>query len=160
MLRQRGARREPPPDTARRLPARYRPAYALDGGGDPEELAFGGLLHRYRTGGNVDGLPPGEGMFLACSFWLVSVLALQGEIVEAHELFNGLLDLSNDLGLLAEQYDPTSHTQLGNFPQALTHLALIDAALLLDRQTERPRADSSKSRRRQRQARWRQAVRG
>jgi GH15 family glucan-1,4-alpha-glucosidase len=125
-----------------------------------KELAFGNLVHRYHTSGMVDGLPPGEGMFLACSFWLVSVLALQGEIVEAHELFNGLLDLSNDLGLLAEEYDPTTHAQLGNFPQALTHLALVDAALILDRQTDRPHADPSRSRRRQRQARWRDAVHG
>jgi GH15 family glucan-1,4-alpha-glucosidase len=125
-----------------------------------KELAFGNLVHRYHTSDSIDGLPPGEGMFLACSFWLVSVLALQGEIVEAHELFNGLLDISNDLGLLAEEYDPTTHAQLGNYPQALTHLALIDAALILDRQTDRPHADSSKSRRRQRQARWRQAIHG
>jgi GH15 family glucan-1,4-alpha-glucosidase len=93
-------------------------------------------------------------MFLACSFWLVTVLALQGEIAEAHELFNAVLDLSNDLGLLAEEYEPATGAQLGNFPQALTHLALIDAALILDRQTDRPHIDSTKSRRRQRQARW------
>ena len=104
------------------------------------ELEVGGLLRRYRTDPEMeaDGLPPGEGVFLACSFWLVSVLALQGEIFKAHELFNKLLDLRSDLGLLAEEYDPVEQRQLGNFPQALTHLALVDAALILDRQTERP----------------------
>ncbi|HEX4520244.1 MAG TPA: glycoside hydrolase family 15 protein [Gaiellaceae bacterium] len=103
------------------------------------ELEVGGLLLRYRTdpGLESDGLPAGEGVFLACSFWLVSVLALQGQIFDAHELFNNLLDLRSDIGLLAEEYDPAEGRQLGNFPQALTHLALVDAALILDRQTER-----------------------
>jgi GH15 family glucan-1,4-alpha-glucosidase len=104
------------------------------------ELTVDGLLLRYRTGSPAapDGLPAGEGVFLACSFWLVSVLALQGEIYEAHELFNRLLDLRSDVGLLAEEYDPAADRQLGNYPQALTHLALVDAALVLDRQTDRP----------------------
>ena len=94
------------------------------------ELEAGGLLHRYRTNPEMeaDGLPAGEGVFLACSFWLVSVLALQGEVFKAHELFNSLLDLRSDLGLLAEEYDPVRQRQLGNFPQALTHLALVNAA--------------------------------
>ncbi len=107
-----------------------------------DELEVAGLLRRYRTDPamQADGLPGGEGVFLACSFWLVSVLALQGAIFEAHELFNKLLDLRSDLGLLAEEYDPVAQRQLGNFPQALTHLALVDAALTLDRQTARPHA--------------------
>jgi GH15 family glucan-1,4-alpha-glucosidase len=114
------------------------------------ELTVDGLLLRYRTDNApaVDGLPPGEGVFLACSFWLVQVLALQGEVVEAHELFNRLLDLRNDVGLLAEEYDPVGDRQLGNFPQALTHLALVDAALILDRQTERPHFRPTATRRR------------
>jgi GH15 family glucan-1,4-alpha-glucosidase len=97
------------------------------------ELSVGGLLLRYlpEDGGAVDGLPPGEGVFLPCSFWLASVLALQGEHDEARELFERLLDLRNDVGLLAEEYDPVAKRQLGNFPQAFTHLALVGAALAL-----------------------------
>ena len=79
----------------------------------------------------MDGLPAGEGVFLACSFWLVEVLALQGKLDEARDLFERLLDLRNDVGLLAEEYDPASGRQLGNFPQAFTHLALVGAALAL-----------------------------
>ena len=97
------------------------------------ELSVDGLLLRYlpEDGGAVDGLPPGEGVFLPCSFWLASVLALQGEHDEARELFERLLDLRNDVGLLAEEYDPIAKRQLGNFPQAFTHLALVGAALAL-----------------------------
>jgi GH15 family glucan-1,4-alpha-glucosidase len=97
------------------------------------ELTVDGLLLRYRTeeDGSVDGLPPGEGVFIACSFWLVEVLALQGELDDARELFERLLDLRNDVGLLAEEYDPRARRQLGNFPQAFTHLALVGAALAL-----------------------------
>ena len=96
------------------------------------ELGVDGLLRRYRTGEtSVDGLEGSEGVFLACSFWLVSVLALQERQVEARELFERLLDVRNDVGLLAEEYDPGENRQLGNFPQALTHLALVDAALTL-----------------------------
>ena len=97
------------------------------------ELSVDGLLLRYlpEDGGAVDGLPPGEGVFLPCSFWLVAALALQGEHDEARELFERLLDLRNDVGLLAEEYDPISRRQLGNFPQAFTHLALVRAAMAL-----------------------------
>ncbi len=97
------------------------------------ELSHDGLLLRYlpEDGGAVDGLPPGEGVFLPCSFWLASVLALQGHHDEARELFERLLDLRNDVGLLAEEYDPVARRQLGNFPQAFTHLAVVGAAVAL-----------------------------
>lgn len=90
-------------------------------------LSEGDLLRRYETDGS-DGLPAGEGCFLPCSFWLVDNLALAGEASEARRLFEALLDLRNDVGLLAEEYDPSAGRQIGNFPQALTHLALINSA--------------------------------
>jgi GH15 family glucan-1,4-alpha-glucosidase len=92
-----------------------------------------GLVLRYRTHEGVDGLPPGEGMFLACSFWFADNLVLLGRIDEAHALFERLLALRNDLGLLAEEYEPRVKRQVGNFPQAFSHLALIDTALNLTR---------------------------
>jgi len=97
------------------------------------ELTYDGLLLRYlpENGGSVDGLPPGEGAFLPCSFWLAAVLAVQDKEDEARELFERLLDLRNDVGLLAEEYDPVAKRQLGNFPQAFTHLALVVAALAI-----------------------------
>ena len=97
------------------------------------ELSVDGLLLRYlpEDSAGVDGLPPGEGVFLPCSFWLASVLALQGREDEARELFERLLDLRNDVGLLAEEYDPVAKRQLGNFPQAFTHLALVGTAFAL-----------------------------
>jgi GH15 family glucan-1,4-alpha-glucosidase len=109
------------------------------------ELTVDGLVLRYRTKEDgVDGLPPGEGVFLACSFWLVEVLTMQERWSEARELFERLLDLRNDVGLLAEEYDPVSRRHLGNFPQAFTHLALIQAAFALSE--KRPmRADPSSS---------------
>jgi GH15 family glucan-1,4-alpha-glucosidase len=95
------------------------------------ELSVDGFLLRYRSTEGQDGLPPGEGVFLACSFWLVEVLALQGKMTEAQELFARLLALRNDVGLLSEEYDPHSGQMLGNFPQAFTHLALVEAAITL-----------------------------
>jgi GH15 family glucan-1,4-alpha-glucosidase len=95
------------------------------------ELSVDGFLLRYHSAEGADGLPPGEGVFLACSFWLVEVLALQGKADEARELFSRLLALRNDVGLLSEEYDPAAQRMLGNFPQAFTHLSLIEAAITL-----------------------------
>ena len=93
-----------------------------------------GLVERYRADEaitEVDGLPPGEGTFLPCSFWLVEVLAMQGRREDARRLFERLLGLANDLGLFAEEYDTVHRRMVGNYPQAFTHLALIDAAAAL-----------------------------
>jgi GH15 family glucan-1,4-alpha-glucosidase len=92
------------------------------------ELMMDGLVHRYHTGATEDGLPPGEGAFLACSFWYVDNLVLLGRRDEARELFGHLMSLRNDVGLLAEEYDPRAKRQLGNFPQAFSHVALISSA--------------------------------
>jgi GH15 family glucan-1,4-alpha-glucosidase len=86
---------------------------------------------RYKSRERTDGLPAGEGAFLACSFWLVNNLVMQGRRQEADALFQRLLAVQNDVGLMAEEYDPLQRRQLGNFPQAFSHLALIDAALAL-----------------------------
>jgi GH15 family glucan-1,4-alpha-glucosidase len=107
------------------------------------ELSAGdGLILRYstRAQGTVDGLDGGEGAFLACSFWLADNLAASGHHDQAVALFERLLTLRNDVGLLAEQYDPGRGQLTGNFPQALSHLALINTALLLSRQLEAPGA--------------------
>jgi GH15 family glucan-1,4-alpha-glucosidase len=92
------------------------------------ELMYDGLVLRYSTARGVDGLPAGEGAFLACTFWLVDNLALSHRLDEANALFERLLALRNDVGLLAEQYDPVAKRQLGNFPQAFTHVALVNSA--------------------------------
>ena len=88
----------------------------------------GGLVLRYNTVKSSDGLPPGEGVFLACSFWMVGALQLQGRTADAKELFERVLSLANDVGLLAEQYDIGATRLAGNFPQALSHIALVNAA--------------------------------
>ncbi|MEV8424531.1 glycoside hydrolase family 15 protein [Streptomyces niveus] len=93
-----------------------------------------GLVRRYPTIGDragMDGLKGDEGTFILCSFWLVDALALIGRLDEAHALFERLLALRNDLGLLAEEYDPVQQRQLGNFPQAFSHMGLIQSARLL-----------------------------
>ena len=92
------------------------------------ELGRDGFVSRYSTAETDDGLPGDEGQFLACSFWLVSALALNGRVEEARALFERLLGLTNDLGLLAEEYDVGRRRQVGNFPQAFSHLTLIVAA--------------------------------
>jgi GH15 family glucan-1,4-alpha-glucosidase len=105
------------------------------------ELMPDGLVMRYDTRKVNDGLPPGEGVFLACSFWMVACLKAIGRLRDAEKLFNRLLKLRNDLGLLAEQYDPRRKRQVGNFPQAFSHIALINAAFYLgDRADLRKRA--------------------
>jgi GH15 family glucan-1,4-alpha-glucosidase len=98
-----------------------------------QHLAADGLAARYQTLPHVDGLPPGEGIFLPCAFWLADNLALQGRVTEARELFERLLALRNDVGLLSEEYDPVSRRLLGNFPQAITQMSLINTARNLTR---------------------------
>jgi GH15 family glucan-1,4-alpha-glucosidase len=100
------------------------------------ELTHDGFVLRYRNKESIDGLPPGEGVFLACSFWLADCLILLGRRDEAHALFERLCRLANDLGLLAEEYDPRARRQLGNFPQAFTHVALVNTAMNLSRESK------------------------
>ena len=99
----------------------------------------GGLVMRYDTADGVDGLPPGEGAFLACSFWLADNYILQRRFDDARVLFERLLALQNDLGLLAEEYDPRAGRMLGNFPQAFSHVGLINTAISLAGVEGRPR---------------------
>ena len=91
-------------------------------------LVRDGFVMRYSTEEVEDALPPGEGAFLACSFWLVDVYVLQDRIDEAETLFRRLVGLANDVGLLSEQYDPRTKRLVGNFPQAFSHLALVNSA--------------------------------
>jgi GH15 family glucan-1,4-alpha-glucosidase len=117
------------------------------------ELMRDGLVQRYTMDGEtstVDGLPPGEGAFLACSFWLADNMALQGRYEAARALFERLLALRNDLGLLSEEYDATRRRLIGNFPQAFSHVGLINTARNLGRgggpaedRRERPAVDGA-----------------
>jgi GH15 family glucan-1,4-alpha-glucosidase len=110
------------------------------------ELIVDGLVHRYHTTATDDGLPPGEGAFLACSFWYVDNLVLLGRRDEARALFEHLLSLRNDVGLLAEEYDPRAKRQLGNYPQAFSHVALITSAYnLTQREAAKPARQRSTS---------------
>jgi GH15 family glucan-1,4-alpha-glucosidase len=102
-------------------------------------LLTDGFVARYRTDSAIDGLPPGEGAFLACTFWLADNLALQGRRQEARDLFERLLTVRNDVGLLSEEFDPRTGRHLGNFPQALSHMALINTAHNLSKREDRER---------------------
>jgi GH15 family glucan-1,4-alpha-glucosidase len=101
------------------------------------ELFREGFIYRYSQDPEtrrVDGLPPGEGAFLPCTFWFADVLAQQGRREEAEHIFKRLLELRNDVGLLAEEWDPATRRQLGNYPQAFTHVSLVNTAFNLDRE--------------------------
>jgi GH15 family glucan-1,4-alpha-glucosidase len=100
------------------------------------DLLRDGFLLRYNTERSIDGLPPGEGAFLACSFWLADAYSLLGRVEEAEALFNRLLSITNDVGLLSEEYDVHARRLVGNFPQAFSHVALIDTAYNLARATK------------------------
>ncbi|HWC64216.1 MAG TPA: glycoside hydrolase family 15 protein, partial [Rhizomicrobium sp.] len=102
-----------------------------------KRLLFKGLVLRYETATGVDGLPPGEGAFLACSFWLADNYLLQGRVAEAKRLFARLKKLANDVGLFAEEYEPAARIMLGNFPQGFSHVALINTALGLMMQEQK-----------------------
>jgi GH15 family glucan-1,4-alpha-glucosidase len=111
------------------------------------ELVSGGLVMRYDTSKVNDGLPAGEGVFLACSFWMVSALKAIGRAKDARNLFERLLKLSNDLGLLSEEYDVERRRLVGNFPQAFSHIALVNAAFDLEDGRNAPNHAHHKSRR-------------
>jgi GH15 family glucan-1,4-alpha-glucosidase len=120
-----------------------------------KQLMHKGLVRRYKTRTGVDGLPPGEGAFLACSFWLVDNYTMMGRRKDALRLFHRLRRLANDVGLYAEEYDPVAKRMLGNFPQAFSHVALINSALDL---MEDARQQAEKEKRKKKPARSRKAV--
>jgi GH15 family glucan-1,4-alpha-glucosidase len=107
-----------------------------------QHLEQDGFVARYRTQSGVDGLPAGEGAFLLCTFWLADNLILLGEVEEARRLFRCMLDIRNDVGLLPEQYNPSTGRFVGNFPQAFSHVALVDTAFNLTR-VDSPSAERS-----------------
>jgi GH15 family glucan-1,4-alpha-glucosidase len=110
-------------------------------------LVADGLVLRYSTETGVDALPPGEGTFLPCSFWLADGFVLIGRHGDGEALFERLLALSNDVGLLSEEYDTRARRMLGNFPQALTHMALINTAHLLSMPSHQVKRASAKGER-------------
>jgi GH15 family glucan-1,4-alpha-glucosidase len=103
------------------------------------------LVRRYDTETGEDGLPPGEGLFLACSFWLAEAYHLTGRFADARKLFDRLVGLCNDVGLLSEEYAPETGLLVGNFPQAFSHIALVNTAHRLS-QTRAQVADPRKGR--------------
>jgi GH15 family glucan-1,4-alpha-glucosidase len=96
-----------------------------------------GLVRRYESEPGIDGLPAGEGLFLPCSFWLADNWSLMGRRDEARAMFERLVGLTNDVGLLSEEYDPRTGAMLGNFPQAFSHVALVNSALALNDEAPR-----------------------
>ena len=102
------------------------------------ELSNQGFLHRYTVETGIDGLPGDDGTFLICSFWLADNLQLIGRKKEAEALFNKLTGVANDVGLLAEEYDPVAKRMLGNFPQAISHVGLVNTAHNLHRPASGP----------------------
>jgi GH15 family glucan-1,4-alpha-glucosidase len=109
-------------------------------------LVVDGLVRRYNSEADLDGLPPGEGIFLPCSFWLADNLILLNRRDEARTLFELLLSLRNDVGLLSEEYDVRSKRLVGNFPQALSHIALINTGFELDSQSTHRRLETGEQR--------------
>lgn len=109
-----------------------------------ERLLYDGFVYRYDTARSKDGLPPGEGAFLACSFWLADAYILQHRYDDAQGLFERLVGLRNDVGLLSEEYDPVAGRMVGNFPQAFSHVALVNTALNLEH-VQKPLAQRSAS---------------
>jgi GH15 family glucan-1,4-alpha-glucosidase len=107
-----------------------------------KNLMRDGFVERYTQDPAVDGIPHGEGAFLACSFWLADNYELQGRHKDAVQMFERLLEIRNDVGLLAEEYDPVARRQLGNFPQAFSHVGLVNTAFNLSSRSEEPSAGS------------------
>ncbi len=143
VLRWEGARREPLAHAPGRVPTPVRRARAGDGRGDRAGLCENGFVMRYRHDeetDRVDGLPPGEGAFLPCTFWLADNLNLIGRHDDAVALFERLLGLRNDVGLISEEYDSENELLVGNFPQAFTHVELVNTAMNLSQSEDRPLA--------------------
>jgi GH15 family glucan-1,4-alpha-glucosidase len=111
--------------------------------GIDEELVVEGFVRRYVSRSDLDGLPAGEGTFLMCSFWMAQAKAVIGRQDEARSLFERLLAVRNDVGLLSEQYDPVARRMLGNMPQAFSHTALVNTAVTLNDARAAERAGST-----------------
>lgn len=105
------------------------------------DLTVDGLVLRYRSHETADGLPPGEGAFLLCTFWLADCYAMLGRTEEAEEILDRVAALANDVGLFAEQYDSALGRSVGNFPQAFSHVAFVTTAMILERRARTPRGE-------------------